>query len=91
MRFPLQCLGTKQPWVWKHTWLGARLPEPWAGRQVGMEHPEPHRMFSLVPQHPGWSLTGWLEPRAQEVKREGREHITVVVGQADASLRPLAS
>lgn len=64
-----------------HGWGPGFLSPGQAGRQAGMEHPEPHRMSSLVPQHPGWSLTGWLEPRAQEVKREGREHMTVVVGR----------
>ena len=32
-----------------------------------------------------------LEPRAQEVKREGRGHMTLVSEQAATSLRPLAS
>lgn len=89
-RFPLQCLGTKQPWVWKHTWLGAGFLSPGqAGRRAWSTQ-------SLT-ECPVWcpstqaGVTGWLEPRAQEVKREWREHMTVVVGQADASLRPLAS
>lgn len=90
VQFLLQCLSTKQPWVWKNTWLWARLPKPQAGRQAWSTQSLTESPVWCPGTQAGVPLR-WLEPRAQEVKQEGRVHMTVVTEQAATSLRPLAS